>query len=146
MTGTQTKALTLITGGGDIARDSARSEEAGVDRGEDSGGEHGRRTRRVAGVHRAARREAASRRRARWVPRSGAGREEAIAGASTKVPCVFLRNWSLLRRKTNAQEGTGKLCHQHLAAGPLLSSCVHKRPKKVGTGSGGEKNISLPEL
>ena len=75
MTGTNkgpTKALTLITGGGDIARDSARSEEAGVDRGEDSGGEHGRRTRRVAGVHRAARREAASRRRARWVPRSGA--------------------------------------------------------------------------
>ena len=43
-----------------------------MDRGEDSGGEHGRRTRRVAGVHRAARREAASRRRARWVPRSGA--------------------------------------------------------------------------
>ena len=76
MTGTNkgpTKALTLITGGGDIARDSARSEEAGVDRGEDSGGEHGRRTRRVAGVHRAARREAASRRHARWwVPRSGA--------------------------------------------------------------------------
>ena len=44
-----------------------------MDRGEDSGGEHGRRTRRVAGVHRAACREAASRRRARWwVPRSGA--------------------------------------------------------------------------
>ena len=46
-----------------------------MDRGEDSGGEHGRRTRRVAGVHRAAgrAREAASRRRARWwVPRSGA--------------------------------------------------------------------------
>ena len=151
MTGTNkgpTKALTLITGGGDIARDSARSEEAGVDRGEDSGGEHGRRTRRVAGVHRAARREAASRRRARWVPRvaaralvgatqrracwvprSGArtgcraaalGGGQATAGASTKVPCVFLRNWSLLRRKTNAQEGTGKLCHQHLAAGPLF--------------------------
>ena len=134
MTGTNkgpTKAITLITGGGDIARDSARSEEAGVDRGEDSGGEHGRRTRRVAGVHRAARREAASRRRARWVPRSGAraggcraaarvlgaaqrrarwvprtaalGGGQATAGASTKVPCVFLRNWSLLRRKTNAQ-------------------------------------------
>ena len=47
---TGTKALTLITGGGDIARDSARSEEAGVDRGEDSGGEHGHRTRRVAGA------------------------------------------------------------------------------------------------
>ena len=97
MTGTNkgpTKALTLITGGGDIARDSARSEEAGVDRGEDSGGEHGRRTRRVAGVHRAARRVerqrrggaraggcraaarvlGAAQRRARWVPRSGAGR------------------------------------------------------------------------
>ena len=28
-----TKAITLITGGGDIARDSARSEEAGVERG-----------------------------------------------------------------------------------------------------------------
>ena len=110
-----------------------------MDRSEDSGGEHGRRTRRVAGVHRAARREAASRRRARWVPRSGAraggcraaarvlgaaqrrvrwvprsgaragcraaalGGGQATAGASTKVPCVFLRNWSLLRRKTNAQ-------------------------------------------
>ena len=145
---TGTKALTLITGGGDIARDSARSEEAGVDRGEDSGGEHGHRTRRVAGActERRAERQrrggaragcrvaaralvGAAQRRACWVPRSGAragcraaalGGGQATAGASTKVPCVFLRNWSLLRRKTNAQEGTGKLCHQHLAAGPLF--------------------------
>ena len=152
MTGTNkgpTKALTLITGGGDIARDSARSEEAGVDRGEDSGGEHGHRTRRVAGActERRAERQrrggaragcrvaaraqvGAAQRRACWVPRSGAragcraaalGGGQATAAASTKVPCVFLRNWSLLRRKTNAQEGTGKLCHQHLAGGPLFN-------------------------
>ena len=63
-----------------------------MDRGEDSGGEHGRRTRRVAGVHRAARRVerqrrggaragcrvaaralvGAAQRRARWMSRSGA--------------------------------------------------------------------------
>ena len=109
MTGTNkgpTKALTLITGGGDIARDSARSEEAGVDRGEDSGGEHGRRTRRVAGVHTERRAErqrrggaragcrvaaralvGAAQRRARWVPRSG-------AGSTNRV--FLMCDWSLL--------------------------------------------------
>ena len=107
-----------------------------MDRGEDSGGEHGHRTRRVAGActERRAERQrrggaragcrvaaraqvGAAQRRACWVPRSGAragcraaalGGGQATAGASTKVPCVFLRNWSLLRRKTNAQEAYRK--------------------------------------
>ena len=130
---TGTKALTLITGGGDIARDSARSEEAGVDRGVRTRAAStavARAVSRACTERRVELRGCVARRRARWwVPRSGAragcraaalGGGQATAGASTKVPCVFLRNWSLLRRKTNAQEGTGKLCHQHLAAGPLF--------------------------
>ena len=128
---------------GDITRDGARSEEAGVDRGvrtraastavaravsracTERRAERQRRGGARAGCRVAARAlVGAAQRRACWVPRSGAragcraaalGGGQATAGASTKVPCVFLRNWSLLRRKTNAQEGTGKLCHQHLA-------------------------------